>query len=508
MDQQATIDLLDDPATHGGAAVETITTHISHVVLAGDRAYKLKRAVRYAFVDFSTPERRRAACEAEVRINRRSAPDLYLGVAPIVADGDRLRLGAIGEDRDAVDWVVIMRRFDQGALLDRIAVRSGVDADLAGALADAVVHLHEAAEVVRDHDAAATLAWVIDDNAAEFVAMPAVFDPAATRQLTADLHTRLVAARPLLEGRRRAGYVRRCHGDLHLGNLVLLDGRPTPFDAIEFDDRLAVIDTAYDLAFLLMDLEHRGLRAAANIVFNRYVWPADDGTLVQLLPLVLALRAMVRAKVTALAGRVAEARTYARLACAFRAPPPARMVAIGGLSGTGKTTLARAIAPTLGAAPGALIVRTDVLRKRLAWVAETDRLPPTAYAPEMTARVYASLEAWSLGALAAGHGVVADAVFARPAERAGIERVAAEVATPFVGFWLEADAAALTGRVAGRTGDASDADAGVVALQTAYDVGDIRWHRIDGGQPPERVAADAGAILGREEAAWRRSGTT
>lgn len=298
-----------------------------------------------------------------------------------------------------------------------------------------------------------------------------------------------------LEARRRAGYVRVCHGDLHLRNLCLTKDRPILFDAIEFDDRLAVIDVAYDLGFLLMDLEHRGLRSAANIVFNRYLDRTGDLGLIAALPLFMGLRAAVRAQVSALAGDGPEARRYLDLARSPLEPEPARLVAIGGLSGTGKSTLARALAPLLGRAPGALMCRSDVIRKQRAGVSDTDRLPESAYSRESSRAVYAALLARAEQALAASHGAVVDAVFARSEERAQIEDVARKAGVSFTGLWLDADPVTLAVRVSGRFGDASDADARVVAAQATYDPGEIRWHRIDAAKSPDDARAAARAIL-------------
>jgi hypothetical protein len=256
-----------------------------------------------------------------------------------------------------------------------------------------------------------------------------------------------------------------------------------------------------------MDLDHRGLRPFANLVLNRYLQQRDEAAALALLPVFLSTRAAVRAKVAASAETMAEsaeektkrrreAAGYFARALDYLAPAPPRLVAVGGLSGTGKTTLARALAPALGAAPGALHLRSDVLRKQLTDVAELERLPPEAYTPQASAAVYAALNCQAAAALAAGQAVIVDAVFAQPDERAAVEQVASDAGVAFDGLWLEADPAVMAARVTARRGDASDATSEVVERQLAYDLGGIAWPRLDAGRPGDALQAEAGRLLG------------
>ena len=501
-DQREVAAFLSQPATHGGQAVERIDTHASMVFLAGDLAYKVKRAVAFPYMDFSTLERRRAFCEKEILLNRRTAPDLYLRAMAIRrGPAGGLSLGGAGE---VVEWAVVMRRFDQDSLFDRLAAAGRLTDSLLRDLADAVAGFHQAAEPV--FEGAGDPAWVIDENAQEFPEFPALFRAEEAARLTRESRAALARVAPLLARRRAAGLVRRCHGDLHLRNICLHQGRPTPFDAIEFNDRIACIDVVYDLAFLLMDLDLRGHRAGANLVLNRYLARRDGPEALAALPLFLSLRAAVRAKVSASAAdsqpdraarerAEAEARGYFDAALTYLAPPPARLVAVGGLSGSGKSTLARALAPEVGAAPGALHLRSDLLRKVLLEVEELDVLPEAAYRPEVNAEVYGLMLSRAREALAAGHAVVLDAVYARPEERAAAEALAREAGVGFAGLWLEAPGDTLQSRVAARTGDASDATPAVVAGQLALDTGEIAWRRIDAGGPPAAVAAQARGVV-------------
>ena len=507
-DQTAVIDFLGDPSTHGGAPVERIETHASVVFLAGSRAWKLKRAVRYDYLDFSTAERRRRMCEAEVRLNRRTAPDLYRGVTPIVRRAGAL---ALGGDGTPIDWVVEMNRFDHECLLDRLSARGVLDVSLMTPLAAAIARLHRTAAPRTDHGGRQGMAWVIDGNAAGFVQEGRdILDGAAAMDLTRDARKALERHGALLDRRRAAGFVRECHGDLHLRNIVLLEGRPTLFDGIEFNDEIACIDVVYDLAFLLMDLWRRRLPHHANAILNAYLSETLDFDGLPLLPLFLSCRSAVRAKTSATAAglqqsaqRRAEledaARGYLALAAALLRPSGACLVAIGGFSGSGKSTLARALAPGIGGAPGAVIVRSDEIRKRLRGVEPLARLGPEGYVPEVTARVYQIMSERAGIVVRAGQAAVVDAVFARRGDRAVIERVAAAACVPFVGLWLDAAEEVLVQRLQEREADVSDADAEVLRSQLAHGAGDITWVRIPASLGLENVVRRAEAVIRERE---------
>ena len=383
-DQTAVIDFLASPATHGGVAVERIDTHTSVVFLAGPRAYKLKRAVRFDYLDFSTIDRRRDMCEAEVRLKLTHGADAVSSRRR----GD-VRGRGIGHALDgggpAADWLVEMNRFPQAALFDRLASAQQLDLRLMAPLADAIAALHTAAEHRYGHGGAAGMAWVIGGNAAGFAEFAEYLDPALAERVTTLTGAALKQQAALLDTRRASGEVRQCHGDLHLRNIVLLDGRPTLFDGVEFNDEISCIDVLYDLAFLLIDLWRRRLAPLANAVWNRYLAVREDLGGLPLLPLFLACRAAVRAKTSATAARLERdaarqaalsemAREYLELAAQLMAPAGPAIVAIGGWSGTGKSTLALSLAPSLGAAPGAIVFRSDEIRKRLAGVLPLDRL--------------------------------------------------------------------------------------------------------------------------------------
>ncbi len=487
-DQSRVIDFLSRPESHGDGtvAVEKIETHISVLFLIGERVLKLKRAIKYPYVDFSTPELRRHYCRAEVAVNRRTAPHLYKGVIAVTrSKGGGLELGGEGE---AVDWLVEMARFDQDTLFDRMARDGKLNRRLMGRLAEVIAHFHNRAEPRPEINFRHVLAQTVASDAAAFAEFGGgVFDDHRVASLIAAENAAIRGRCGELASRRQAaGDIRHCHGDLHLRNIFLYDGHPTLFDAIEFNPLFSEIDVLYDLAFLLMDLDYRGMRGLGNHVLNRYLDITDDTAGLACLPLYQCMRAAIRGHVGAAAfqtapddARLAEARAYLNRAIDYLRPPPPMLIAIGGLSGSGKSCLARELAPGFGAAPGARISRSDVVRKKLAGVDLSSRLGPEGYGAEMTARTYRAVYREARTALLAGHSVVADAVFAAPEERRAIAALATELKVPFHGIWLEAPPEVMAERVAARRDDASDADREVVARQLGYDLGRIDWPRLD-----------------------------
>ena len=483
--QEEVFRFLADPKTYGlSEPVARVDTANAVVFLAGPEVYKVKRAVKFPFMDLSTLEKRRDACEAEIAVNRPLAPDVYLSALPIVRQGETFAIGGEGE---TVEWAVHMRRFDENATLDHIADREGVSDAIIDKLALTVRRMHAQAPLRDASRAAHALETYIEQNDAAFAERPDLFEVAAARKLT--VHSRLAFARvrSVLLNRGEAGFVRRCHGDLHLSNVVLIDDKPTLFDAVEFSDEIASGDVLYDLAFLLMDLEERGLRAPANRLFNRYLAPEPPEALTGLLalPLFLSLRAAIRAKVEAASAerlegqkrheRRAVSRRYFDCAVRFLDHVPPRLVAVGGLSGVGKSALAGALAPEVGRAPGALWLRSDVERKAMFGVEETVRLPASAYAGDVTTEIYDRLIAKARAALRAGQGVLIDATFAAAAERSAAAALAGEAGVAFAGLFLEAPLATRLERIGSRRADASDADANVAQRQTAEPLGEKGW---------------------------------
>lgn len=498
-DQSEVIAFLCDPATHDGRGVERIDTHCAHVFLAGDTAWKIKRAVTYDYLDFSTLDKRKAILEREFALNRRAAPSLYRGVVPIARDGNgRLALNGPGE---VVEYALEMKRFKAEAQLDRLAARGGLSDALAGDLGAAVAAYHSQAEP-RTENGDDLILEIIEELTRVFSDMHDSLGGdrvKAFEDRARDVHRRLAE---LLRRRTAEGRVRRCHSDLHLANLVMLDGRPVPFDALEFDERLGTCDTFYDIAFLLMDLLHRGFGRQANICLARYLRDTNDHGGLATLPLFLSIRAAIRAMVDIQTARatdsdrlVSDAATYLDEAIGFLSPVPPRLVAVGGLSGSGKTTLSRGLAPDVAPPPGAVHLRSDVERKLLLGADPLERLPAHAYDAETTRRVYARLFDLARDCLAAGHSALIDASFLEEADRLSARDLAQETGAVFRGLWLSAPPEILISRIAERKDDASDATAEVVRRQIERAPSPPDWPSVETSGAPEPCLDTARKIV-------------
>lgn len=520
---------LGDPATHGGIVPVRIDTHTAAVFLAGPLAYKIKRPVRFPFLDFSTRALREEACRREIAVDRPIAPQIYRRVVAIrrTAEGGL----AIGGNGRAVEWAVEMNRFDETATLDRRLAQGPLAPAFVDDLAATVARAQARARPREAGPWIADLGAYIAQNTTAFAARPDLFAPRVADILTNASRTRLAELTDLLLARGRLGLVRLGHGDLHAGNIAVIDGRPQLFDAIEFDDAIATGDVLYDAGFLIMDLIERGDRAAACRFLNRLLCETArllaapgggsdgdvDALLLELvdgtaaLPLFLSIRAALRAKIAAarsehLTGAARaeaedEARRLFHAAADHLAPTTPRLLAVGGLSGSGKSTLAYALAPEFDPAPGALVLRADEIRKLLAGVVATTRLPASHYTPEASAQVYDLLARAAMRGLSAGRSVIVDAVSAAEGERTRLAALAAACELPFEGLWLDVDEATALARVEGRQVDASDADASVVAFQRGLDLGAIVWRRIDANGPTPVTLVAARAALGLRDRA-------
>jgi hypothetical protein len=478
-------------AWFGAASERVVETVLARVFLTRGAAFKQKRRVNPGYVDFTTAERRLWALERELAFNQAAAPDLYRGLRRVTrkADGG-LELDGAGE---TVDVVLEMRRFADEAVL--AAHPEHIDGDLAEALGRAIAGFHAHAPV-RERNG---MSFTVPSNAKLIEELALKLGKAEAAQLVGATNAEWRRQQPLLQSRVAEGFARRCHGDLHLGNILVEAGRPVLFDCIEFHDELSDIDVLYDVAFLLMDLDFRGRRDAAVRVLSAYLdeaarsFPETIWAGLAALPLMLSVRAAVRTHVQAHQGDLEGAKAYLQAALDHLSPAPPVLAAVGGLSGSGKSTFARRIAPGLGPSPGAVVLRTDEIRKRLTGAGPRERLDREVYTPEFYARVYDTLFAEAGAMLRAGRAVVLDATFTDPRLRARAERLADEVGVPFEGVWLDAPAQVLEARVAARTGDASDANIDVLHDQMArLDRAALTWRPADAAGD---VAAAAEAWL-------------
>ncbi|MEM0906501.1 MAG: AAA family ATPase [Pseudomonadota bacterium] len=486
-----------DPKRYGGKTPHHIETHLSHIVLTDDMAYKLKKAITWSVVDYSSPEKRRACCVHEFEINHKNAPEIYLGVDAITYKGGALNLGGDGE---AVDYVVRMRRFPDGAELDKMADAGALTPALMDATADAIAALHTRADMVRNADALprlTTLAQQLERDCTR-AASPQHQEVISSFGHLARQHIEVLSG--YIAARGRHGFVRRCHGDLHLSNICVWQGRPQMFDAIEFSDDIGTIDVIYDLAFVLIDLEARGHSALSARLLSRYLERTRDYGGLALLPLAKSLRHMVRTLVGAEKGReIAPHIDAANTLLSRRAEP--HVIAVGGRSGSGKSTVAAALSSRCGA----VVLRSDVARKRLFGLEPDAPLDADAYHPTVTQTLYRRLLRDGRKALRAGSKVILDATFLEERWRDAADHLAADLEVPMVGVWLDAPAETLVGRVNARQGDASDADAHVVAQQLGREIGTIQWPTYDATQPADETAQAVIKMLNQSSAS--RQGT-
>jgi len=477
-----------------------VDTHASIVFLAADRVLKVKRAVKLPFLDYSTLEKRKHACEEELAVNARNAPEIYRRVVAITREGDGLALDGKGPP---VEWAVEMARFDETRALDHLAAAHAIPADAADELAETMRASHARAPVADGAQWLASIGPIIDRNTARFRRQPELQAGDADR-LHELSHARLYDLLPLLQRRATAGLVRRCHGDAHLANIVMIEEKPVLFDAIEFDPVIATTDLLYDLAFPVMDFLHFGEGAAANRLFNGYLrsgW-REHGDALELLPLFLSMRAAIRALVSFTRhdlrpgdpSCITDAKTYFALALELIAPCKPSLLAIGGRSGTGKSMLARAVAGEVKPPPGAVLLRSDVIRKQLAGVDALTRLPASSYSRESSDKVYREMFNRARKVLDQGHSAILDAAFLTETERDTATAIASTAGVDFRGIFLTAAREIRMERIGRRRDDASDATEEVARLQEEIDVGRMDWGLVDASGTPDETLALALAL--------------
>ena len=475
-DQVRLVTSLRNPTLYGSDVdqVTVVETHISYVLLAGRYAYKIKKAVDLAFLNFATLAARRFYCEEELRLNRRLAPATYLEVVAITGS---VQAPAIGGSGPVIEYAVKMRQFDQDNLLSRLLTRDALTRDHIDALAQAVASFHAHTDRALTTAAFGTPKAILEPALQNFSQMSAlVTDPrdrgdlSALRDWTAREHARCT---PLFE-KRRDGFIRECHGDLHLNNIALIDGKVTLFDCIEFNESMRWIDVMSDVAFLVMDLHERGRPNLAARFLNGYLEIAGDYEGLGLLSFYVAYRAMVRAKIASLrASQVAsaqdgaalqrECRQYIQLATLHGQGRPA-IVVTHGLAGSGKTTVSEELLEFTGA----IRVRTDVERKRLHGLsadAHTDS--PVAegiYTENETQRVYRHVCSLVRGIVTAGYVAIADGTFLKRWQRDQFRDAATALGVPFMIVSCSAPLPTLRRRVERRLASANNASEATAAV--------------------------------------------
>ncbi|HEU0278114.1 MAG TPA: AAA family ATPase [Rhodanobacteraceae bacterium] len=467
--------LMQTLAAETSTPPEVLETHISWVLLAGDFAYKVKKPVRLPFADFSTLAARRHYCEEELRLNRRLAPQVYLDVVPITGRPDAPRFGGAGE---ALDYAVRMRRFAQDAMFDHLLAAGRLRPEHLDRLAERIARFHTEAPVTRE-PAFGTPERVLQpalDNFTELTAHADAGRRTALDRLAAWTRDAYRTLAPTLAARHRGGFIRECHGDLHLRNIVLLDDQPVPFDCIEFSDELRWIDVMSEVAFLVMDLLDRGQPTLAYRFLDAYLAHTGDYAGVAVLRFYLAYRALVRAKVHALRARQMgdDANESARLQAATdhyieladevaHGAKPA-LIIMHGLSGSGKSRIAAALVKTLHA----IRLRSDVERKRLFGLAATadsqSAVGAGLYGADASARSYNRLADLARPILDAGYPIIVDAAFLARAQRDSFRGLAHEAAVPFRIVDCHADPVVLRDRIAARATDTAEPSEATTAV--------------------------------------------
>jgi len=477
--------LRPDVYTHETDAIRLVETHCAWVLLTGHYAYKIKKPVNFGFLDFSTLEKRRFYCAEEVRLNRRFAPDIYLGVVTITGTPTCPQLDGDGE---LLDYAVRMRQFPDNGLLSQLAARHALEAAHIDQLVHTVSDFHRNASRATATDSFGDPAHTHHWTRENYQHIQPLLTPAdkpdpvePLRQWSENEYARLT---DLLQARKDAGAIRECHGDLHLGNITLIDGRVTPFDCIEFNPELRWIDVFSEVAFLLMDLDDHGQTQFASRFLNGYLQDCGDYAGLEVLRYYRVYRAMVRAKVAVLTRQqtatgsgdhdraTEEYRRYVSLAQAYTTQDRAVMVITRGLSGSGKSTVARALCERTGM----IQLRSDVERKRLAGLSATESSRSDTgtglYTADRTANTYQHLGALAKTVLAAGYSVIVDATFLQREHRDHFRALAAATATPFLVLECSAKNSELERRILSRTATRSDASEATLEVLYAQQAGD------------------------------------
>jgi hypothetical protein len=454
--------------------IQLLQTHVSYVFLTGDYAYKVKKPVNFGFLDFSTLEKRQHFCQEELRLNQRGAADLYLDVLPITQIGDRVQLGGSGT---VVEYTVKMRQFPQSALFTEIYDRGELTTELLERLAAELARFHRRAETsdyIRTFGTVEQIRLAIDENYEQ--TKHYVGGPQTPQQLDETRHytDRLFSEqRALFDSRIKHNWIRECHGDVHLRNIALWQDKILLFDCIEFNEPFRFVDTMFDVAYIVMDLDARDRQDLSNRFLNAYIEQMGDWEGLQVLPLYLSRQSYVRAKVTSFllddpsipeSVKQESSQTAARyyhLAWNYTRPKQGRIILMAGLSGSGKSTVARMLASQFNG----IQIRSDAVRKHLAGVPLTEPGDAALYSPDMTQRVYDRLLTLGLTLANQGYTVILDAKYDRQALRQAIRSQAEEHQLSCHMVYCTAPLEVRQQWLQARAGDVSDATVDLLSKQ-------------------------------------------
>lgn len=467
------IQALLNPAVypHPVIKIELIETHISWVVLTGDYAYKIKKPVQFDFLDFSSLEKRHFYCEEEVRLNSRFAPDLYLQSVAITGS---LEQPKINGDGDVIEYAVQMRQFPSKQLLSDIAAHQGLSAEIIDLLAGLTADFHRQANTQTSESHYGTVAEIHRWFSGNFAHIRPLLEQGGFLRQIDKLEQwgerERAKKSTLMQQRKQQGFIRECHGDLHLGNIALIDNKVTPFDGIEFNPALRWIDVMSEAAFVVMDLQKRGMADFAYRFLNRYLSQTGDYQGLSLLRYYLVYRALVRCKVALLRWQqhknvqdFNEAESYANLAESFSTPKPPVLMITHGFSGSGKSTLGAQLAEKLGL----IHLRSDLERQRLLGRSKqgADReINQDIYSPKNIHLIYQKLAELTTTLLDAGFSVLIDAAFLKVEQRALFQQLAAEKQVKFLILDFYAPEQELKQRIMRRLERGDDASEATLAV--------------------------------------------
>ena len=470
-------DVFDHPVSH----IKLIETHISWVILTGQFAYKIKKPVNFGFLDFSTLEKRRHYCDQELQLNRRLAPEIYLKVVAISGSKDKPSLKSSGK---VIEYAVKMKQFPQAAQLDNMLASGRLNTDHIDAIAHMVAEFHQNTDVADDtmeYGRSNMIYHPVEEN---FTQIKAHLDTVVYAEKLVKLeqwcNAEFLRLKPYFEQRKQDGFVRECHGDMHLRNLLWLDDHAIAFDCIEFNSKLRWIDVISEVAFLVMDLHERKQLRLANHFLNTYLELTGDYEGLSALPFYLCYRALVRAKVNALRleqkdlsaeekkTTISEFESYLDLAITYSQHRQSKVIIMRGLSASGKSTVSQRLLDSIGA----IRIRSDVERKRLYGRGPTDsaadNIESGIYSSDASTYTYKKLIELTSFIIKAGYSVIVDAAFLKHEQREAFQIVSENLGAHFTILDITAPAEVLRHRIRQRKDDASDADLTVLEHQLTH----------------------------------------